>query len=185
MSLESSFERAPASNTDTRFWSRVRRVFDFETDVYEEVAVSPKVLPAILAVAVAATFGGSILTMLFFFVAIPAMVVVVGVSAFLVKIAASLLAGKSRSFGEWYRALAFAQTPAIVGLIPFVGTYIASVYCIATQVAVVARLADVSIRRAILTVLLAVFLPLLLLISLLIVSGTLAGLFDVLDSAMR
>ena len=134
--------------------------------------------------ALAATLMGSIFTVLLFFIAIPAMLVVVGVTALLVKIAATLLTGKSRPFGEWYRALAFAQSPAMIGIIPFAGTYIASVYCIATQVAVVARLADVSIRRAILIVFVASFLPAIFLIVLLLLSGTLAAVVNTLENTM-
>lgn len=167
---------------DTRFWPRISKVFGFELDVYEDIAASPDFFQAICVAAVAGTLSGSILTVTFFFIAIPLMLAGVGISAFSVRVVTKLLKGTSRPFGEWYRALAFATGPAALGIIPFVGQFAGSVYWVATQVAAVSRLADVSIPKAILIVLAAFLVPIVILVAFLATFGMLGGLLAALGA---
>ena len=149
------------------FLARVGRVFSFETSVYEDVAAGPGTFQAVVIVGVAAMLSGSLLTISLFFIFVPAALMGLGVAALLVMIAARLFSSHSPSFGEWYRALGFAQAPLAIGLMPFVGSFIAIPYCVAAQVAGISRVARIPVGSAVLTFFLACFLPFLLLMSLL------------------
>ena len=128
--------------------ARVGRVFSFDTTVYEEVAAAPATLQALLVAAVAWTLSGSLVTIVLFFVMIPVGLAAVGVSALLTMTAARLFAGRPATVGEWYRALAFAEAPLVIGVIPFIGGFIAPFYAIAAAIAAISRVgADVDCLR--------------------------------------
>ena len=172
---------APASN-DSLF-ARVKNVFAFETSVYEDVAAKPVTFQAIVVVAVASVLSGSFLTMFFFVVTIPFYLFVTAVNAGLVSLVARLFSKESPEFGAWFRALAFAEAPLILGVIPFVGSFIAGTYVIATSIAAIHRVARIPIGSAILTWLIAWLLPIAL-IAFLVVSLGLMTLFVAAGSGM-
>ena len=148
--------------------ARVARVFSFDTTVYDEVAAAPATLQALLVAAVAWTLSGSFVTLLLFFVMIPVGLAAVGVSALLTMMAARLFAGRAATVGEWYRALAFAEAPLVIGVIPFVGAFIAPFYAIAAAIAAISRVGQMSIVSAVMTFGLAILLPLLVVAGLLL-----------------
>ena len=172
--------RATATGRPTSFLARVGRVFSFDSSVYEEVATSTATLQAVVVIAVAALLSGSLFTLALFFLVVPAALIGVGVSALLVQVAARFFSGHSASLGEWYRALAFAQAPLVIGVVPFVGTFIAFVYWIAAGVAAISSVARISIGSAILTFFLAGLLPFLLFGGLLFLAGGASALADLM-----
>ena len=64
--------------------------------------------------------------------------------------------------GEWYRALAFAEAPLVIGVIPFIGAFIAPFYAIAAAIAAISRVGQMSIASAVMTFVLAILLPFLI-----------------------
>ncbi len=142
--------------------ARVGRVFSFDTTVYDEVAAAPATLQALIVIAVASTLSGSFFTIVLFFVMIPVGLAGVAVSALLTMTAARLFAGRPASVGEWYRALGFAQAPLVIGVIPFIGGFIAPFYAIAAAVAAISRVGHMSIVSAVMTFGLAILLPFLI-----------------------
>ena len=157
-----------SSGHATGFLARVARVFSFDTTVYEEVAAGPGTFQAVVIIGVAAMLSGNLATIALFFILVPFALIGVGVSALLIMIAVRLFSSHSLSLGEWYRALGFAQAPLAIGLVPFVGSFIGLFYCIAAQIAAISRVARIPVGSAVLTFLLACFLPFLLLAGLLI-----------------
>lgn len=160
---------APASN-DSLF-ARVKNVFAFETSVYDDVAAKPVTFQAIVVVAVASVLSGSFLTMVLFFVTIPFYLFVTALNALLVSLVAKLFSRESPEFGAWFRALGFAEAPLVLGVIPFVGSFIAGTYVIATSIAAIHRVAKIPIGSAILTWLIAWLLPIALLVFLIVSLG--------------
>ncbi len=152
------------------FGARVGRVFSFDTSVYEEVAAAPVTGQAVVIIAVASLLSGSLLTLVFFLLVVPGALFFVAVHAFLVMIVARLFGGRAASFGEWYRALGFAQAPLVLGIVPLLGFFVAPLYCVAAQVGAISRVARMSVGMAIVTLLLA-WLPFFLLGGLLVVLG--------------
>ena len=150
------------------FLARVRRVFSFDTSVYEEVAAGPATLQAVFVIAVAAVNSGGMVTAVLFFLVVPLSLIATGIFALLVTIAARLFGSHSASLGEWYRALGFAQAPLMVGAVPFVGSF-AFVYLVAAAVAAISRVARLPIGSAILTFLVACLPAYLLLVGMAVV----------------
>ena len=102
------------------------------------------------------------MTIVLFFVMIPVGLAAVGVSALLTMTAARLFAGRPATVGEWYRALAFAEAPLVIGVIPFIGGFIAPFYAIAAAIAAISRVGQMSIASAVMTFVLAILLPFLI-----------------------
>ena len=170
-------------HAESSFFSRVKRVFNFETGVYPEVAGNPQAtLEAIVVVALATLFFGSIWSLFVFFITVPLALMLTAVSAGLVTLSARLFNKESPGFAPWFRALAFAQAPLSLGVIPFVGSFIAMVYCIATSVAAIHRVARLPVGVAILTWVIAWLLPLAFLLFLAFVFGGLAFMGSMMGS---
>ena len=162
-------------HAESSFFSRVKRVFNFETGVYPEVAGNAQAtLEAIVVVALATLFFGSFWSLLVFFITVPLALALTAVSAGLVTLSARLFNKESPGFAPWFRALAFAQAPLSLGVIPLVGSFIAMVYCIATSVAAIHSVARLPVGVAILTWVIAWLLPLAFLLFLAFVFGGLA-----------
>ena len=162
-------------HAESSFFDRVKRVFNFETGVYPEVAGNPQAtLEAIVVVALATLFFGSFWSLLVFFITVPLALALTAVSAGLVTLSARLFNKESPGFAPWFRALAFAQAPLSLGVIPLVGSFIAMVYCIATSVAAIHRVARLPVGVAILTWVIAWLLPLAFLLFLAFLFGGLA-----------
>ena len=160
---------------ESSFFGRVKRVFNFETGVYPEVAGNGQAtLEAIVVVALATLFFGSFWSLFIFFLTVPLALALTAVSAGLVTLSARLFNQDSPSFAPWFRALAFAQAPLSLGIIPLVGSFIAMVYCIATSIAAIHRVARLPVGVAILTWVIAWLLPAAFLLSLAFVFGGLA-----------
>ena len=160
---------------ESSFFGRVKRVFNFETGVYPEVAGNGQAtLEAIVVVALATLFFGSIWSLFVFFLTVPLALALTAVSAGLVTLSARLFNQDSPGFAPWFRALAFAQAPLSLGIIPLVGSFIAMVYCIATSIAAIHRVARLPVGLAILTWVIAWLLPAAFLLSLAFVFGGLA-----------
>ena len=174
-------EPAPASN-DSLF-ARVKNVFAFETSVYDDVAAKPVTFQAMVVIALASVMSGSFLTMVLFFVTIPFYLFVTAVNALLVSLVAKLFSKESPEFGAWFRALGFAAAPLVLGVIPFVGSFIAGTYVIATSIAAIHRVARIPIGSAILTWLIAWLLPIALIVFLVVSLGLLT-LFGAAVSGM-
>ena len=161
--MNDAHDAGPAAGSNASLWTRVQNVFAFETSVYPDVAAGPFTFQAIVIIAVASVLSGSALTMLFFFIAIPVSLVQTTISAGLISIIAKLFSKESPGFAAWFRALGFAEAPLILGIIPFVGSFIGGTYVIATSIAAIHRVARIPIGLAILTWLLVWLLPLALL----------------------
>ena len=160
---------------ESSFFGRVKRVFNFETGVYPEVAGNGQAtLEAIVVVALATLFFGSFWSLFIFFLTVPLALALTAVSAGLVTLSARLFNQDSPGFAPWFRALAFAQAPLSLGIIPLVGSFIAMVYCIATSIAAIHRVARLPVGVAILTWVIAWLLPAAFLLSLAFVFGGLA-----------
>ena len=142
--------------------ARVGRVFSFDTTVYDEVAAEPATLQALIVIAVASTLSGSLVTIALFFVMIPVGLAGAGISALLTMTAARLFAAERAGLGEWYRALGFAQAPLVIGVIPFIGAFIAPFYAIAAAIAAISCVGRMSIAAAVMTFGLAILLPFLI-----------------------
>ena len=174
---------APPPSPPSSFLERVKRVFNFETGVYPEVAGDGlATLEAIMVVVLSSLLAGSFWNLtLIFFLTVPFALVMTAVSAVLVSAAAKLFNRESPGFAPWFRALGFAQAPLALGLIPLLGSFVGLVYWIAASIAAIHRVARVPVGQAILTWVLALMLPLLFLLFLallfggLAVLGTLAG----------
>ena len=174
---------APPPRPPSSFLERVKRVFNFETGVYPEVAGDGlATLEAIMVVVLSSLLAGSFWNLtLIFFLTVPFALVMTAVSAVLVSAAAKLFNRESPGFAPWFRALGFAQAPLALGLIPLLGSFVGLVYWIAASIAAIHRVARVPVGQAILTWVLALMLPLLFLLFLallfggLAVLGTLAG----------
>ena len=160
---------------ESSFFGRVKRVFNFETGVYPEVAGNGQAtLEAIMVVALATLFFGSFWSLFIFFLTVPLALALTAVSAGLVTLSARLFNQDSPGFAPWFRALAFAQAPLSLGIIPLVGSFIAMVYCIATSIAAIHRVAGLPVGLAILTWVIAWLLPAAFLLFLAFVFGGLA-----------
>ena len=160
---------------ESSFFGRVKRVFNFETGVYPEVAGNGQAtLEAIVVVALATLFFGSFWSLFIFFLTVPLALALTAVSAGLVTLSARLFNQDSPGFAPWFRALAFAQAPLSLGIIPLVGSFIAMVYCIATSIAAIHRVAGLPVGLAILTWVIAWLLPVAFLLFLAFVFGGLA-----------
>ena len=160
---------------ESSFFGRVKRVFNFETGVYPEVAGNGQAtLEAIVVVALATLFFGSFWSLFIFFLTVPLALALTAVSAGLVTLSARLFNQDSPGFAPWFRALAFAQAPLSLGIIPLVGSFIAMVYCIATSIAAIHRVARLPVGLAILTWVIAWLLPVAFLLFLAFVFGGLA-----------
>ena len=168
---------------ESSFFGRVKRVFNFETGVYPEVAGNGQAtLEAIVVVALATLFFGSIWSLFVFFLTVPFALALTAVSAGLVTLSARLFNQDSPGFAPWFRALAFAQAPLSLGVIPFVGSFIAMVYCIATSIAAIHRVARLPVGVAILTWVIAWLLPVAFLLFLAFVFGGLAFMGSLMGS---
>ncbi len=160
---------------ESSFFSRVKRVFNFEIGVYPEVAGNAQAtLEAIVVVALATLFFGSFWSLFVFFITVPLALAATALSAGLVTLSARLFNKESPGFAAWFRALAFAQAPLSLGIVPLVGSFIAMVYCIATSVAAIHSVARLPVGVAILTWVIAWLLPLAFLLFLAFVFGGLA-----------
>ena len=160
---------------ESSFFSRVKRVFNFEIGVYPEVAGNAQAtLEAIVVVALATLFFGSFWSLFLFFITVPLALALTALSAGLVTLSARLFSKESPGFAAWFRALAFAQAPLSLGIVPLVGSFIAMVYCIATSVAAIHSVARLPVGVAILTWVIAWLLPLAFLLFLAFVFGGLA-----------
>ena len=168
---------------ESSFFSRVKRVFNFETGVYPEVAGNGQAtLEAIVVVALATLFFGSIWSLFVFFLTVPFALALTAASACLVTLSARLFNQDSPGFAPWFRALAFAQAPLSLGVIPIVGSFIAMVYCIATSIAAIHRVARLPVGVAILTWVIAWLLPVAFLLFLAFVFGGLAFMGSLMGS---
>ena len=153
----------------------MKRVFNFETSVYPEVAADGQAaIQAIVVVAAATLFFGSIWSLFIFFITVPFALAATALSAGLVSFSASLFNKESPGFAAWFRALGFAEAPLALGIIPFVGSFVGLVYWIAASVAAIHRVARVPVGVAILIWVLAWLLPLLFLAFLAFLFGGLA-----------
>ena len=160
---------------ESSFFSRIKRVFNFETAVYAEVAGNGQAtLEAIVVVALAILFFGSFWSLFLFFITVPLALALTAVSAGLVTLSARLFNNESPGFAAWFRALAFAQAPLSLGIVPLVGSSIAMVYVIATSIAAIHSVARLPVGVAILTWVIAMLLPLAALLLLAFVFGGLA-----------
>ncbi len=160
---------------ESSFFSRVKRVFNFEVSVYPEVAGNAQAtLEAIVVVALATLLFGSFWSLFIFFLTVPLALAATALSAGLVTLSARLFNKDSPGFAAWFRALAFAQAPLSLGIVPLVGSFIAMVYCIATSVAAIHSVARLPVGVAILTWVIAWLLPLAFLLFLAFVFGGLA-----------
>lgn len=170
---------APAAGArpgaESSFFSRVKRVFNFEIGVYPEVAGNAQAtLEAMVVVALATLLFGSFWSLFLFFITVPLALASAALSAGLVTLSARLFNKESPGFAAWFRALAFAQAPLSLGIVPLVGSFIAMVYCIATSVAAIHSVARLPVGVAILTWVIAWLLPLAFLLLLAFVFGGLA-----------
>ena len=160
---------------ESSFFSRVKRVFNFEIGVYPEVAGNAQAtLEAIVVVALATLLFGSFWSLFLFFITVPLALTTTAVSAGLVTLSARLFNTEAPGFAAWFRALAFAQAPLSLGIVPLVGSFIAMVYVIATSVAAIHGVARLPVGVAILTWVIAMLLPLAFLLFLAFVFGGLA-----------
>ena len=174
---------APPPSPPSSFFNRVKRVFNFETDVYPEVAADGQAaLEAIVVIAVSSLLFGSITSMALFFIVIPLSLVQTAVSAGLVSIAAKLFNPESPGFAPWFRALGFAEAPLALGLIPFVGSFVGLLYWIATGIAAIHRVARLPVGLAILTWVVAWLIPFVFLMFLVFLFGGLAFVGSVAGS---
>ena len=161
----------------------MKRVFNFETDVYPEVAADGQAaLEAIVVIAVSSLLFGSIMSMALFFIVIPLSLVQTAISAGLVSMAAKLFNKESPGFAPWFRALGFAEAPLALGLIPFVGSFVGLLYWIATDIAAIHRVARLPVGLAILTWVVAWLIPFVFLMFLVFLFGGLAFLGSVAGS---
>lgn len=170
---------APAAGArpgaESSFFSRVKRVFNFEIGVYPEVAGNAQAtLEAMVVVALATLLFGSFWSLFLFFITVPLALALTALSAGLVTLSARLFNKESPGFAAWFRALAFAQAPLSLGIVPLVGSFIAMVYCIATSVAAIHSVARLPVGVAILTWVIAWLLPLAFLLLMAFVFGGLA-----------
>ena len=170
---------APAAGArpgaESSFFSRVKRVFNFEIGVYPEVAGNAQAtLEAMVVVALATLLFGSFWSLFLFFITVPLALASTALSAGLVTLSARLFNKESPGFAAWFRALAFAQAPLSLGIVPLVGSFIAMVYCIATSVAAIHSVARLPVGVAILTWVIAWLLPLAFLLLLAFIFGGLA-----------
>ena len=174
---------APPPSPPSSFFNRVKRVFNFETDVYPEVAADGQAaLEAIVVIAVSSLLFGSITSMALFFIVIPLSLVQTAISAGLVSIAAKLFNPESPGFAPWFRALGFAEAPLALGLIPFVGSFVGLLYWIATGIAAIHRVARLPVGLAILTWVVAWLIPFVFLMFLVFLFGGLAFVGSVAGS---
>ena len=174
---------APPPSPPSSFFNRVKRVFNFETDVYPEVAADGQAaLEAIVVIAVSSLLFGSITSIALFFIVIPLSLVQTAISAGLVSIAAKLFNPESPGFAPWFRALGFAEAPLALGLIPFVGSFVGLLYWIATGIAAIHRVARLPVGLAILTWVVAWLIPFVFLMFLVFLFGGLAFVGSVADS---
>lgn len=161
--------------TESSFFDRVKRVFNFEISVYPEVAGNTEAtLEAIVVVALATLLFGSFWSLFVFFITVPLALALTAVAAGLVTVSARLFDQESPGFAAWFRALAFALAPLSLGIVPLVGSFIAMVYCIATSIAAIHGVARLPVGVAIRTWVLAWLLPLAFLLLLAFVFGGLA-----------
>ena len=164
-----------AAAPPSSFFERVKRVFNFETGVYPEVAADGQAaIQAIVVIVVATLFAGSIWSLFIFFITVPFALAATALSAGLVSFSASLFNKESPGFAAWFRALGFAEAPLALGILPLIGSFIGLVYWIATSVAAIHRVARVPVGVAILVWVLAWLLPLLFLAFLAFLFGGLA-----------
>ena len=176
---------AAAPSPPSSFFNRVKRVFNFETDVYPEVAADGQAaLEAIVVVAVSSLLFGNISTLFLFFIVIPFSLVQTAISAGLVSIASRLFNKESPGFAAWFRALGFAEAPLVLGIIPFIGSFIGLLYWIATGIAAIHRVARVPVGVAILTWVIAWLLPLMFMMLLVFIFGGLAFLGSVVGGGL-
>ncbi len=174
---------APPPSPPSSFFNRVKRVFNFETDVYPEVAADGQAaLEAIVVIAVSSLLFGSIPSMALFFIVIPLSLVQTAISAGLVSIAAKLFNPESPGFAPWFRALGFAEAPLALGLIPFVGSFVGLLYWIVTGIAAIHRVARLPVGLAILTWVVAWLIPFVFLMFLVFLFGGLAFVGSVAGS---
>ena len=160
---------------ESSFFNRVKRVFNFETGVYPEVAANGQAtLEAIVVVALATLLFGSFWSLFLFFITVPLALTATAVSAGLVTLSARLFNKEAPGFAAWFRALAFAQAPLSLGIVPLVGSFVAMVYVIATSIAAIHSVARLPVGVAILTWVIAMLLPLAFLLFLAFVFGGLA-----------
>ena len=160
---------------ESSFFNRVKRVFNFEIGVYPEVAGNGQAtLEAIVVVALATLLFGSFWSLFLFFITVPLALTGAAVSAGLVTLSARLFNQEAPGFAAWFRALAFAQAPLSLGIVPLVGSFVAMVYVIATSIAAIHSVARLPVGVAILTWVIAMLLPLAFLLFLAFVFGGLA-----------
>ncbi len=167
-------DRAPP-RPSSAFIDRVKRVFNFETDVYPEVAADGQAtFEAIVVVAVSSLLFGSFTSIALFFIVVPLSLVQTAISAGLVSIAAKLFNQESPGPAPWFRAMGYAEAPLALGLIPIVGSFVGVLYWIATGIAAIHRVARLPVGLAILTWVVAWLIPLVFLMFLVFLFGGLA-----------
>ena len=162
--------------------SRMLRVMKLDSSVYEEVEHDQSATgQAVLVVIVVSILsglgkivGGGVMTVLFAIV-----VTLIGwVVMSFVSLGIGRLFGGKADMGELLRALGFAYTPQVLGLIPFIGWLLALVLGLIAWVQALRESLDISTGKAVLTAILSVIAFVILLIPVMILFGIGGALFS-------
>ncbi len=134
--------------------------------VYASIAADPAATMQGLAVFVIAAAIGSI----WLDSMIPALwaagLLAIGVASILLRVVSKLFSSATPGPRAWFRTLLFASTPMAVAFGPVIGRFVAFGYTVMIVVATVRELAQVSLGRAVLVVLVAVAVSYALLVAL-------------------
>lgn len=170
---------SPASSS---FRSRVERVFRFETGVYREIAADERGrLQALAVVGVWPLICSSLPALGLFFIlamdygdllvlgvlslsvvifAVLSSVVTTATAAIVARIVAGPFTAESPGVGGWFRALAFAQAPLGLGVIPVIGFLVGLPYGLAASMACIHGMCGLRMWQSMLIWTLSVALPL-------------------------
>lgn len=150
---------------DGSTWSRVLAMLKLEPGISEEIASDPKSTKQGLVVLVIASTAACLLVLPVVLFTIPLTLIAIAMTAGLYCLFSRLFANEVPAYPNWFRMLLFTTAPTALGIVPFIGALVGSVYTIVLQVVAIRDLARVTTGAAVVVWLISVLLPTILLVA--------------------
>ncbi len=170
-------EGAPAPLRQT--WERVLAMLRLEPGISMEIASDPRstmqgVLVLVVASAIASIFVPPLILL-----TLPVTLVVLAINAGLFCLFSRLFADEVPPYPHWLRVILFSSAPSALGIIPFIGAIVGSIYSIVLQIVAIRDLARIGPGAAAFVWFIGAVLPWTLIVTVALALGV-AAFFDVL-----
>ena len=140
--------------------NRVLRVLKLEPGIFTEIATDPAATgQAAIVYVVAYCIGTATVAPFVNLFLVPVGFVIQLVVAFLFSLVTRLFSTDVPPFQQWFRAMFFTTAPAVLGIVPWIGSIVGAAYTIVLMVVATRDLARISTGSAILCWLIVVMIP--------------------------